>query len=163
MGVMYDGMEIASSLAATPGVLPSGAGFTYLGRDGRIVAPNLNLQTGANAPEIISRPANGQFDFYSLLSGVKVLLARITSLSWRANADDATDLGSPSFRFARVFGRSFHPGSGIATRFWTSGAGSPEGAVSAAVGSLYTQTNGGAGTTLWVKESGTGPTGWVGK
>lgn len=47
---------------------------------------------------------------------------------------------------------------------WTSGAGSPEGAVTAAVGALYTRTDGGAGTTLYVKESGgAGNTGWVGK
>lgn len=46
---------------------------------------------------------------------------------------------------------------------WTSGSGTPEGAVTAPVGSLYTRTNGGAGTTLYVKESGTGNTGWVAK
>ena len=46
---------------------------------------------------------------------------------------------------------------------WRSGAGSPEGAVSAPVGSLWTRTDGGASTTLYVKESGTGNTGWVAK
>jgi hypothetical protein len=44
-----------------------------------------------------------------------------------------------------------------------SGAGSPEGVVTAVVGSLYTRTNGGANTTLYVKESGTGNTGWAAK
>ena len=44
-----------------------------------------------------------------------------------------------------------------------SGSGTPEGAVTAPVGSLYLRTNGGAGTTLYIKESGTGNTGWVGK
>lgn len=47
--------------------------------------------------------------------------------------------------------------------FWTTGAGSPEGVVTAPVGSLYSRTNGGANTTLYVKESGSGNTGWVGK
>jgi hypothetical protein len=46
---------------------------------------------------------------------------------------------------------------------WMSGSGSPEGAITAVVGSLYTRTDGGAGTTLYVKESGTGNTGWVSK
>jgi len=46
---------------------------------------------------------------------------------------------------------------------WTVGAGTPEGNVTADVGSLYTRTDGGAGTTLYVKESGTGNTGWVAK
>lgn len=46
---------------------------------------------------------------------------------------------------------------------WLVGAGTPEGNVTADVGSLFTRTNGGAGTTLYVKESGTGNTGWVAK
>jgi hypothetical protein len=44
-----------------------------------------------------------------------------------------------------------------------SGTGTPEGAVTAPVGSLFRRTDGGAGTTLYVKESGAGNTGWVGK
>lgn len=46
---------------------------------------------------------------------------------------------------------------------WTNGTGSPEGVVTAPVGSLYSRTDGGTGTTLYVKESGTGNTGWVAK
>lgn len=46
---------------------------------------------------------------------------------------------------------------------WSSGTGSPEGVVTAPVGSLYTDDAGGAGTTLYVKESGTSNTGWVAK
>lgn len=47
--------------------------------------------------------------------------------------------------------------------FWDSGAGTPEGAVTAPVGSLFTRTDGGATTTLYVKTSGTGNTGWTAK
>jgi hypothetical protein len=43
------------------------------------------------------------------------------------------------------------------------GSGSPEGAVSAPVGSIYMRSDGGAGTSFYVKESGTGNTGWVAK
>lgn len=43
------------------------------------------------------------------------------------------------------------------------GNGSPAGAVSAPVGSLYMRADGGANTTLYVKESGTGTSGWVAK
>lgn len=42
-----------------------------------------------------------------------------------------------------------------------SGAGSPEGVIAATVGCLYRRTDGGAGTSMYVKESGTGTTGWV--
>lgn len=41
------------------------------------------------------------------------------------------------------------------------GAGTPEGAVTGVVGDIYERTDGGAGTTLYIKESGTGNTGWV--
>ena len=41
------------------------------------------------------------------------------------------------------------------------GAGSPEGVVTAPVGSKFQRTDGGAGTALYVKETGTGNTGWV--
>lgn len=43
------------------------------------------------------------------------------------------------------------------------GAGSPEGAQAAGVGSLFLRNDGGTGTTLYVKESGTGNTGWAAK
>lgn len=53
--------------------------------------------------------------------------------------------------------------TGNGSVIWRTGAGTPEGAVTAPIGSLYTRTDGGANTTLYVKESGTGNTGWVAK
>lgn len=44
-----------------------------------------------------------------------------------------------------------------------SGTGSPESVKIGNVGDLYTDVTGGAGTTLYVKESGTGSIGWIGK
>ena len=45
-----------------------------------------------------------------------------------------------------------------------SGAGSPAGVITADIGTLYLRTDGGAGTTLYVKESGSGTNaGWVAK
>lgn len=70
-------------------------------------------------------------------------------------------LGTSSKRFSETFSTTLRPGDGTAR--WTSGTGSPEGNVTAVIGSLYTRTDGGAGTTLYVKESGTGNTGWVAK
>ena len=43
------------------------------------------------------------------------------------------------------------------------GNGSPEGIRTAQVGSLYMRTDGGASTTLYVKQSGSGNTGWIAK
>jgi hypothetical protein len=45
-----------------------------------------------------------------------------------------------------------------------SGSGSPEKAISASVGALYLRTDGGAGSTLYVKESGSKTKeGWIAK
>lgn len=44
-----------------------------------------------------------------------------------------------------------------------SGTGDPEGVVTAPVGSLFLRTDGGASTTLYVKTSGAGNTGWAAK
>lgn len=43
------------------------------------------------------------------------------------------------------------------------GAGSPEGVRAAPVGSLYLRSDGGAGTSLYVKQAGAGNVGWVAK
>jgi len=43
------------------------------------------------------------------------------------------------------------------------GSGTPEGSATAPVGSTYQRTDGGSGTSFYVKESGTGNTGWVSK
>ena len=43
------------------------------------------------------------------------------------------------------------------------GSGTPEGSITASVGSLYLNKSGGASTTLYIKESGTGNTGWIAK
>ena len=48
-------------------------------------------------------------------------------------------------------------------RCWFVGTGSPEGVVTAGIGSLYTRNDGAAATTLYVKTSGTGNTGWTAK
>lgn len=41
------------------------------------------------------------------------------------------------------------------------GAGSPEGVVTARIGSMYLNTSGGDSASVWYKESGTGNTGWI--
>lgn len=89
---------------------------------------------------------------------------------WRFSTDwifePYTDLGHDIGRFSRrvrnMFAQTFRPGS-VNGPLWTSGSGSPEGVLAAAVGSMYTRTDGGVGTTLYVKQSGTGNTGWAAK
>lgn len=54
------------------------------------------------------------------------------------------------------------PGDGDTVRVYK-GYGSPENSISAGVGSIYQRLDGGANTTLYVKESGTAATGWIAK
>jgi hypothetical protein len=64
---------------------------------------------------------------------------------------------------ATVVAPLFQIGASSGPRF-LAGSGSPMGVVLGNPGDLYLSTSGGAGTTLWVKESGSGTTsGWVGK
>jgi len=77
------------------------------------------------------------------------------------SADNTLPLGRNSNRWSEGYITTVRTGDG--TTKWTSGSGSPEGALSAVVGSMYTRTDGGAGTTLYVKETGSSSTGWVAK
>lgn len=43
------------------------------------------------------------------------------------------------------------------------GSGTPESVITAPIGAIYHRTDGGANTSLYVKESGTGNTGWIAK
>lgn len=64
---------------------------------------------------------------------------------------------------AAVRGRRFKVGTLSTDPFVASGDGSPEGVLTAPVGSMYLRRDGGASTSMYVKESGTGNTGWVAK
>jgi hypothetical protein len=51
----------------------------------------------------------------------------------------------------------------VRSDYFRRGTGTPEGSVIASVGTIYQRTDGGANTSIYVKESGTGNTGWVAK
>lgn len=54
-------------------------------------------------------------------------------------------------------------GGAVSSLYQRYGSGTPEGAVTAPVGTIFHRTDGGAATSLYVKESGAGNTGWVAK
>lgn len=81
--------------------------------------------------------------------------ARLVSISGGALVAVQTSGANPAIRF----------GTTVTTDdcgIWC-GTGSPEGVVTAKVGSIWLRKDGGAATSFYVKESGTGNTGWVGK
>lgn len=100
---------------------------------------------------------NNVWDVY--VNGSQVYRAGATN--FRAATDNAIDLGTSSQRFKIGYLYSLNMGSGACTI--STGSGTPEGAVTAPVGSLYLNTAGGASTTLYVKTSGAGNTGWTAK
>lgn len=73
---------------------------------------------------------------------------------------NAYDIGSSSKPIRNIYADSIVLPGGIT---WTKGIGSPETVVTAPIGSLYSNTSGGASTTLYVKTSGSGNTGWTAK
>jgi hypothetical protein len=79
---------------------------------------------------------------------------------------DFNTASAGNVRFLTTTGQVVNNGSGGFTNGsggprWIRGTGSPEGAVTAVIGSIYSRTDGGASTSIYVKESGTGNTGWV--
>jgi len=80
-----------------------------------------------------------------------------TTMEFRGSGDVAASRGN---LVIGTSGKCFVLPGGIT---WTSGAGSPEGVVTAPVGSLYSRSDGGLLTSLYVKQSGSGNTGWAGK
>lgn len=98
------------------------------------------------------------------IAGVTKLLVGATNSTFGSNlnpdADNTYNLGASAARWLLSF---------VVKRCWSTtvfdsfGAGTPEGAVAAGVGSTYRRTDGGANTTFYVKESGTGNTGWAAK
>jgi hypothetical protein len=77
-------------------------------------------------------------------------------------------LGAANYPWQRLylmgdlrFGRGASAGANVI--YIKYGSGSPEGVVTANIGSLYLRTDGSTSTTLYVKTSGTGNTGWSAK
>lgn len=82
------------------------------------------------------------------------------------DADATYDIGKPTFRVRNIYTSGSISGTTISLPggiTWSSGVGSPEAVVTAPIGSLYSNTSGGASTTLYVKTSGAGNTGWTAK
>jgi hypothetical protein len=135
----------------------------YRGKLAAGTAVNLAVVTSGDVGQLGSvsfarLDISGPFINFNTTAGTQV---QMVDGELRPFSDNTKSLGTSALRWSNVYGANFRPGAGAAT--WTSGTGTPEGSVAAAVGSLYTRTDGGAGTTLYVKESGAGNTGWVAK
>ncbi len=131
------GLAIGTDVQAYDAQLASLAGQSYTGNALKV----LRVNAGENAFEL------------STVSGGGETLAQTLALGADGNGVDQTNLGSLTLASGKQI--SFN-GTLVKT-----GTGSPESAVTAPIGSLFFRTDGSTGTTLYIKESGSGNTGWV--
>lgn len=115
---------------------------------------------------ILSGDQGGSVDFEDE-AGTLVAQFAAGLKTWKAagaGGNMLIDSGSGgSYITFRGFGVKLLDYLGTNTVTFRCGTGSPEGAFAAPVGSVWLRVDGGANTTLYVKESGTGNTGWVAK
>lgn len=123
-----------------------------------------NTAVGYSAGELVTTGINntiiGAAAGNTLTTGSNNIIIGQASQPSSVTISNETTLGNSSTTNTRIFGALTLASTGIT---WSAGSGSPEGVVTAPPGSFHSNTTGGAGTTLYVKETGTGNTGWVAK
>lgn len=131
-------------------------GVKYMGWGDRIMVPTTVSMFDGNTTFYAS--FHNQRGTYASTFGETVIAGEII-WSNSSNPISPSNIGS-------LVTTSGITGSGAVVQAFSvnyTGAGSPNGNIIASVGSIYTRTDGGANTTLYVKESGNGNTGWVPK
>lgn len=170
-GAAAPSIKVSNTSASSPGGGQYNYGMMQVLAGNEAVAGQFfaNYGTGATAP----------FNFGSgviirSVGAFPIVFAPNSVATWQINSsghllatDNTYDIGAsgatrPRNLYAGTLIRSpkFETAASVQ---WTSGTGSPESVVTANIGSLYTRTDGGANTTLYVKESGAGNTGWIAK
>jgi hypothetical protein len=119
------------------------------------------LTVGRGAGNISTNTAAGRSTLSNNTTGNSNTASGYNALYNNTTGNNNTALGKDAEAVSATADNQIAIRAGVTK--WYSSAGSPEGAVTAGVGSMYTDNTGGAGTTLYVKESGTGNTGWVAK
>lgn len=100
---------------------------------------------------------NNSLDTYVMERAIYINVGTNCETALGVNYNNGVTEFSPKVRGSTVWFGHFADG----VKLYVNSA-TPEAAITANIGSLCINTGGGAGTTLFVKESGTGNTGWVG-
>lgn len=162
-----------ADLAVTNEKLRDSNALTVIGRSSNTNGSPADIALDANGKFVVRRGDQLVGDFF-LDSDAPVTIARVAQVAAAiATHESALDPHPGYLTQAEADGRyreltdavtySELTGKPAVLGLLYSGTGSPETVVTAGVGSLYLRTDGGAGTTLYVKESGTGNTGWIAK
>jgi hypothetical protein len=129
--------------------------ISFLGRDS-----GGNNTTYADMFATIADPTDGSEDsnltIRTIVAGVATNQILMNTVGCQITAIGASVPGTGVF--TTLTGTTIRLTSTIT---WTQGTGTPEGVVTASVGSLFSRTD--AATTLYVKQTGAGNTGWVAK
>jgi len=135
-----------------------GAGGRVGVNTGSGINANLDVRGSTSSTRAFLVKDNNSVELLRVDNGGNVIINPTTS-STLIGSDIDVSLGK-----LQVTGNCYVSGTlRIGTITISTGTGSPEGVVTANVGSQFMRTDGGANTTLYVKETGTGNTGWVAK
>lgn len=123
------------------------------------------VNTNAPGEALVATLFNGLLILSYAVSGNLAAFSLIaqegdTTIGMQTAGNDSSSIKLAGNRIGMQFGTL---ANGSFSVDYYAGAGSPQGVVTAAPGSFYINKNGGAGQTLWVKETGTGNTGWAAK
>lgn len=173
-GATASGVGTGGLNSANFGLSTSSGGASFFG--GAIRGAGINdvllLSGGGTSPQYVQHSTSGGNYYYGVSNSAGAgLLSGAGAYSFAILSESARNLALGTNNTLRLLidgttGAATFAGSvsvSGTTATWTSGTGSPESVKTAPVGSLYTRTDGGASTTLYVKESGSGNTGWVAK
>lgn len=169
-----NGIEVSSDNNTASAGSYSSSGFS----DTSGVWCHATGQSDSGAGVVVGNPFGVQFKVgYAIngqVSGGKT--GGVADAGWRTDGNETTVFdanGSHTDGFdttgATFTGDAVKLGASHGIRYGSggpisrAGSGSPEGVVTAPVGSDYRRTDGGAGTSHYFKESGSGNTGWVAK
>ena len=135
-------------------VIRFGAGHKLAWYDEATDAANVTFKGNTESTDGVARMV--------LTDGASGQIEYVWSKTSFSAADLTVNLGASNKCFIGTFTDKVHLGADNIP--WTSGAGTPLGNLVAPIGAMYTRTDGGAGTTLYVKEADAGlDTGWVAK
>lgn len=146
-GILYGNLYSGCMIYQNDIYMQGSDGVKLFGCD--IIATSMFVQSSARC-EVVS---------------CKFLSATTFNLNWNGtnNTGSLSDISFSGNKYfgtppTTIFGETEVGGIKIKV-----GNGSPEGVVTAQIGSMYSRKDGGAGTTLYIKESGSGNTGWIAK
>lgn len=153
------------ALFALDGIVTSGGTTlktkTYSFTENQLAGAYINIRTSIDATT---------FESHLIASNTTDTIT-ITGTTWGFSSNSAyffiyvpVYLGAADYPWRRIYANEVRigqgPSAGTGVVYIRTGTGSPEGVETAGVGSLFLRRDGGSGTTLYVKESGTGSTGW---